>query len=132
MTKIKTLNLKNYQLETLAKILDVPLHSEKARARNRFYKILKSKIDDREKARIEILERLGKLNKEKNNYEIKNVKKFNEEFEKMQNEVCIIDLLPSVKADLPFIKEILEKTKVEMNITQTEIYEEILAEIEKC
>jgi hypothetical protein len=90
------------------------------------------KASDKEKGRIELLEKYGKLNKEAKRYDIKDMQKFNEEFTKLQQEVCIIDLLPSVKADMPMIKDILNKTKVEMNITETEIYEEIMTEIEKC
>ena len=131
-TKIEALNFKNYQLELLSKMLDVPLHSEKARARNRFFKVVQSKASDKEKGRIDLLEKYGKLNKEENRYDIKDLKKFNMEFTKLQQEVCIIDLLPSVKADMPAIKDILKNSKVEMNITETEIYEEIMTEIEKC
>lgn len=130
--ELQALNLKNYQLELLGTILDVPLHSERARARNRFYKIVQTKVGDKEKGRIELLEKYGKLNKEAHKYDIKDVKKFNEEWTKLQQEACIIDVLPSVKADLPIIKDILKNSKVEMNITDTEIYEEIMTEIEKC
>ena len=131
-SEISALNLKNYQLELLSKMLDVPLHSERARTRNRFYKIVLTKADDKEKGRIELLEKYGKLNEKEKKYDITDMKKFNEEWTKLQQEACIIDVLPSIKADLPIIKDILKNSKVEMNITETEIYEEIMTEIEKC
>jgi uncharacterized Fe-S cluster-containing protein len=129
--EIKALTLKNYQLKTILNILDVPLHSERARARNRFYKIISAKENERETERIKIAEKYGKLNKERMVYEFKQPEKFSKEFSKLQNEVSIIDILPSVKADLPIIKEIINNSKIVMNFTETEVYEEIIAEFAK-
>ena len=129
--KIEALSFKNYQLGFMVKMLNVPLHSAKARARNRFYKIIESKLERLEKSRIDMLEKYGKKNEETNTYDLKNPEKFQAEFKKMQEEVCIIDLLPSTKADLLIVKDIFKTTKVEMDVTTTEIYEEIMTEIEK-
>jgi hypothetical protein len=134
-TKIEALNFKNYQLELLSKMLDVPLHSEKARARNRFFKVVQPKIQTKNTEHDALLVKYGKKSdKEKNQFTIKpeSLEKFSAEIKKLNNEPCIIDLLPSVKADMPAIKDILKNSKVEMNITETEIYEEIMTEIEKC
>lgn len=132
-TKAEALTLKNHQLKLLSEIIDIPLHSEKARARNRFGKILFEKIDTIEKERVALCEKYGKYNNDRKAYDIdlKNIEKFNKEYGKLMSEVCIIDLLPSVKADLPVIKDILDKTKRGFNYTEMEVYDELVAEFGK-
>lgn len=133
--KIKTLDIKNGGLDLFIKLLDVPMHSEKARARNRVMKILMEKEQIYQAERQAIIVKYCKKGPDKkpivnnNTYSFERDKagKFSSEVEKLVMEKVLIDVLPSLKADLKLIKDVVASSKLEMNYTETELYEEILA-----
>jgi hypothetical protein len=133
-----TLNLKNYQLNTLTKAIDFSMSFAKSRVKNRFLTILAPKLQAIEKSRLEILNELcdkdkdGKpvMNKEGFQLSDKNRKKWDEEYNKLMMEECIIDVTPSLKADLGTIKDILNTSTVEVSTQQTVILEEVMTSLE--
>jgi len=133
-----TLNLKNYQLQTLTKAIDFSMPFAKSRVKNRFLTILGPKLQMIEKSRLEILNELcdkdkdGKpvMNKEEFKLSDKNRKKWDDEYNKLMMEDCIIDVTSSLKADLGTIKDILNTSTVEVSTQQTVILEEVITSLE--
>lgn len=133
-----TLILKNYQLKTFVEALDYSMPFAKGRVKNRFVSILIPKMQAMEKNRLEILNELcekdkdGKPITENGQYKLteKNQTKWNEEYNKMMMEECIIDVTPSVKSDLGTIKDIINNSTVDLKTEQITILEEIIKSLE--
>ena len=133
-----TLIIKNYHLATFMKVLDYPMAFAKGRVKNRLMSILAQKAQALEKNRIEILNTLcdkdkdGKPVMEKGSFKLsdKNKKKWDEEYQKMMMEDCIIDVTPSIKSDLGPLKDIINTSTVELDTQQTVIVEEIITSLE--
>jgi hypothetical protein len=130
-----TLTFKNYQLSTLIKCLNYNIPFQQGRTRQRFLDFIKTKTDSYATAEKDLFLKYGEKNENQKlivtNGQIKvsnkKVNKFNEEFKMIKEENCIIDILPSIEPDIEPIRNILEKTTVEMNIETTKILSEIIA-----
>lgn len=133
-----TLTIKNYQINTLITALNYTMPFSKGRVRNRFITILSTKAQEVEKNRMEILNGVcekgedGKPIVDKNEYKLTDEarKKFGEEYAKLMNENCIIDVTASLKMDLGPIKDMINNSKSELNIDQTKVVEDVLAAFE--
>lgn len=131
---MKTLNLKNYQLNVIGKALNYPMKFQTGRVKNQFVKLLAEKAELMEKSRIEMLKQLcekdtdGKEIIEANNYKFteKNQKKFNEEYEKLVQEVCSIDILPSLEPVISEVKQMINNSTVELQSYEVNTIEEVL------
>lgn len=135
---METLKLKNYTLETLAKVVDYPMAFQRGRVKNRFMKIVIEKLQAVEKNRIEIIKELAEKDKdgepiiEENAYKLsdENKVKWQKEYQKLMSEDCIIDLVPSLKVDIGEIKSIINNSSVVLDSMQTAIIEEIVTALE--
>jgi hypothetical protein len=129
---MKTLKLKNSQLEILFKILDGDLPFSRSRRRKVFTDILQEKYKAREEARIALLDKFskkgddGKPVMKDNHYDIEDMEGFQKEFLVLYSEDVIIDLPPSVEEVLPVIKELVEKTDIVVKDAEVEMIEDII------
>lgn len=131
---MKTITIKNAHVLSFAKVIDYPMPFQKSRVKNRFLKLLGEKANVMEKSRMEIINTLaekdagGKLVLEGNEYKFsaENRPKFTEEYNKLIEEECIIDILPSSEKDIPEIKSMINISTVELSRMETELVEEIL------
>ncbi len=133
-----TINLKNYQLDTIIKALNYNMPFAKGRVRNRFLIILSQKAQALEKNRLEMLTELsekdaeGKPKIKDNSFELStaNQEKWTIEYAKMMEESCIIDVTPSIKGDLGTLKDIINTSKTELDALQTKVLEEVILAFE--
>lgn len=120
-------------------MLNVPLHSEKARARNRIIEIVGQKFKEYDKDRMDLVTKYGEkdpktgelaMDEDGKNYKIKNHEKFNLDFIKLINADVVFDILPSNREYWRLVKGVIENTKVEMNVQDTANWEDILLVLE--
>lgn len=129
---MKTLKLKNSQLELLLKILDGDLPFSRSRRRKVFTDILMQKLKSREDARMALLKKFAKKDEKgevvfKDNHAvIEDMEEFNTEFMILWNEDVIIDLPPSVEEALPVVKMLVEETDVIVKNHEVEMVEDII------
>ncbi len=129
---MKTLKLKNSQLEILFKILDGDLPFSRSRRRKVFTDILQEKYKAREEARNVLLNKFSKKDDKgkpvivDNKYDIEDMEGFQKEFLVLYSEDVIIDLPPSVEEVLPVIKELVEKTDIVVKDSEVEMIENII------
>ncbi len=133
-----TINLKNYHINSFMKTLNYAMPFARGRVKNRILIILSEKAEALEKSRIEILNGLADKDKEgkpvlvNNQFKIsdKNRVKFEEEYQKMMNEDCIIDVTPSLKADIGSVKDMINTSTVNLDPNETKNMEEVLTALE--
>ena len=131
--------LKNHQLTTLDKVLNYNMPFQKGRIKNSFLMIIGPKMKAINEARIEILESLA--DKDANGKSIlktgedgqssyslsdENLAKFVQEHEKLILEDCVIDNLPSLKVNIPELKQIINNSPIELTPQETITIENIL------
>ena len=118
------LTFKNKQLDFLISILNFPAHGDVLRARNRFLKIVRPKMIEMSNERITYLEEIapkdekGNLKKKMDpmlkqevyDLDSESTEKYKDWFDKYMEEDYIIDILPSNKADIAAVKEMIKKT----------------------
>lgn len=135
--RVDAISLKNAYISILLTWLSVPLHSEKARARNRIVEILAPRFKDFEKERMELIEKYGEKDDKKKlimipgvnggtRYSIKDQVKFNEAFDKIKEVEVVFDILPSNRENWKIARKIIEDTKMEMDVEVTNIWEKVL------
>ena len=129
---MKTLKLKNSQLDILGKILDGDLPFSRSRKRKLFLDILIQKVTIFESARMALIQKFGKKDNEgkliniDNQFTIENISEFNKEFFLLLNEEVIIDILPSLEESLKVIKELVNNTDIKVNNHEVILIEEII------
>ena len=129
---MKTLKLKNSQLDILFKILDGDLPFSRSRRRKVFTDILMEKYKAREGARIALLDKFskkdanGKPVMKGNSYDIEDMKGFETEFLVLYAEDVIIDLPPSVEEALPVVKQLVETTDIVVKDHEVQMVEDII------
>lgn len=136
---VSSITLKNYHIRPLVQILDVPLHGQQARSRNRITSIFTERGRDLEKARLDLIKKFGKKDKEGNteidpitkNYNLENPAEFQKEFQAMMSEDSVFDILPSNRDDFKRIKEVVLDCKIDFDINGTTVYDEICQVFEK-
>lgn len=142
----KILTIKNYHLGTankptvIFKILSGVAPFSQSQAKIRFFRLLKAKLDDLEQARIalckEYCEKDAKGNPvmENNNFkfDIKKQGEFTKKFNELFSQDCVIDILSSMESDLGVIKSLINNSKLEITLSETEELEEIINAITKA
>jgi len=136
---MKTLKLKNMDLNIIGKALNYPMKFQQGRVKNRFIKLLADKAELMEKSRQEMLKELCKKGEDGNPIQDKgqytftpeNQKKFGEEYSKLVNEEVLIDVLPSFEPDLPVVKQMLNNSQVELEAFEVETIERTLEALEE-
>ena len=126
---------KNKELVEVMGWLNVPLHSEQARARNKIVDILNTEFEIFEKERIAICDKYTDRTPEDNkpimqdgHYKIKDEHKetFDKEWKDLQDAPVTFDILPSNREHWRIVRNVIEKTNREMDIDQTAFWEKIL------
>lgn len=142
---VKTLELSNDSLMLLYTLLNVPLHGPQLRARNRFARLVRDRLEFLDDNRVKAAEGYADKDKEgkpkfkidadgkpTEEYELspKNLKKFDEEMTAFRKEKWVIDLLPSIKPDLVLVRPIVLETKIDLGTVDGYVYEEIASAFE--
>lgn len=129
---MKTLKLKNNQLDMLIKILDGDLPFTRSRRRKIFVDILITKIKAREEARLALIKKFGKKDDKgevmlkDNHFEIENMEEFNKEFSVLYTEDVVFDIPPSVEEVLPVIKDLVKNTDIVVKHQEVDMVEDII------
>lgn len=122
--------------------LDIPLHSEKARARNRIVAILKSFYEESEETRMKIVEKFARKEADgtlkiitdvatgSTSYDIEDRKRFDEAWIKAQGIEYTFDIMPSNRDHWKVVRGIFENTKMEFDIEMTDTWEAIINALE--
>jgi hypothetical protein len=110
---MKSLKIKNIDLEALIKATTIDLNFERSRVRNQFVKSLEPAIELKEKSRKEIIDKFCKKDKDGkpilNNgmYEFEDIEKVNAEYNKLMQEEITIDIPSNIEEKLMVIKDII-------------------------
>lgn len=139
----KTLQLHNKYLPAFIKWLnEQELVGRLSRLRTRFIKLTRERLEEVEKGRIEILERVCKKDEEgkpitigsgkTKSYDIalEDVAKFNEEFAKLGEEPFVLDVLAGHKEAIEAVAKIVLATELKISGTDAEWYDEVCSAFE--
>lgn len=132
--KADSFTVTNAMLKTFNLFLNIPLHSEKAVARNKVINIIKEKFEEFETNRLAIIDDHVKrdtkgemvMNEEGTNFIMKNIMAFDDAYSNLCNLPVIFDVLPSNRPSWRIARDIIKSTKVEMDVEQTEHWEKII------
>jgi len=135
--EIKSIELANYQIKDILDRLNVPLHSEKARARNRIVEILGPIANATEKERLALVDKYAEKDENnkpvivmgefgKDHYKLTDDAAFQKEWQEVQAVKNTFDILPSNRMAWIVVREMWEKTTREMDINETILWEEII------
>lgn len=132
--KVSSFQVQNKVLKFMNALIDVPLHSEQAVARNRISKAIQEKFDEFEKDRLDLIEKYAKrddnnekmLDEEGKNYILENIEGFNRDWELLREQHAVFDVLPSNRQYWRTIRDVVKNTKLEMDIELTDMWEELL------
>lgn len=132
------LMLKNYQINFLGSILDVPLHGKESRARGRFINLLQPRAKEIEVERVKLLKEFadkddkGEPIIEGESYKLskEGLEKFQKEYGELLSEDFIIDVLDSNRSDIATVKEIILNSKKEFGIVEGASYEQLCKNFE--
>lgn len=129
------IELKNGQLPVLFKVMNFPLPFKLGRVRSRFLALIKPTIDLNDQSRLEMCGDFSIKDKEGNpmigpdrQYVIdpKRFGKFSEEVKTMMDENFVLDMLPSLKSDLPAVQEIIDQSPIMLDDAETVMLEAAL------
>ena len=131
---MKTLKVKNVDLNIIGKALNYPMKFQQGRVKNRFISLLAEKAQIMEKNRKEILEGLcdkddkGVPVVENGQYKFsaENQAKVGEEYNKLIQEEVLIDILPSLEVDIPTIKQMINNSPVELEAFEVDTVERLI------
>lgn len=137
--KTTSFEVKGYHLKPLKLWLDIPMHREKAIARNKIVKLINEKLNEYEENRLLLVKEYAKkdaegeaiMTEDGENYEMDDLKGFVEAFGVIKNAPVIFDLLPSNRNEWRTIRDIIKKTDIEMDVITTEFWEEVTSAMEK-
>lgn len=134
---VDSFGLKNVDLKHVHYFLDVPLHSEKAVARNRVLALVEEKFEAFQADRMVLVEKYGKRDKDDqlvksedgSRFLLKDEKTFANQYEILEQQEAIFDVLPSNRGYWKTVRDIIRDSKKELDIEQTDFYEEILEKL---
>ena len=134
-----TLLLKNYMVNTLLELLNIPLPANVARARNRFLLLFKSAATEIEAERQALLKKWGDLDAEgklqidqaTGHYKMKDLAAFTKEFEEMTTRTRAIPCIANAYTDFLQIKNVLDTLETRLTVEQTTVYNEIMEAFEE-
>lgn len=133
------LTLKGYHLRFFYELLGVPLHGEQARARNRFVDLFRVKAKEMEAVRLELIQKYGKLDENKKpiwndtlkRFELADPQGFDKEYSEALDKEIYFDYTPATRKDFLSVKQFILSSKKELDIEETEMYEDICSAFEK-
>lgn len=132
---VSTFKIKNKLLRVFNVLIDVPLHSEQAVARNRISKLIEEKFAEFETDRLDLIERYAKkdektgekiLDEEGTNFLLADSKGFDRDWEILRNTPAVFDVLPSNRQYFKTIAKVIQNTDMKMDIELTDLWEELL------
>jgi hypothetical protein len=132
---VSTFEIKNKLLRVFNLLIDVPLHSEQAVARNRISKLIQEKFAEFETDWLELIERYAKkdeksgekiLDEDGKNFLLADSKGFDREWEILRNTPAVFDVLPSNRQYFKTIAKVIQDTDMKMDIELTDLWEELL------
>jgi hypothetical protein len=131
---VEGVSLKYYMLQPIVQFLNIPLHSEKAIARNRIVKLISEKHEELEAVRMDLIKEHAekdadgspKMSEDKSHYIMKDDAAFDAEWQVLKNQEVVFDLLPSNRNYWRVAREIIKYTKEQMTYEKTEIWEAIV------
>ena len=141
--KANTIVLKNDDLATFIAWLNIPLHSEKAIARNRIVELLKKEANNFNSDRLAMLEPFKELDADKKpimvidesdnkeHFKLNDNAGWKATWEALLKKEVIFDVLPSNRTNWRIVRDIIANTKNEMDIETTEWYEGVLTALSK-
>lgn len=132
--KVSSFQLKNKMLKFFNHLIDVPLHSEQAVARNRISKLVKEKFDEFEADRLDLIEKYAKrddkkekmLDEKGENFLLEDQEAFERDWEILRSQEAVFDVLPSNRQYWRTIRDVVKNTKLEMDIELTDMWEDLL------
>lgn len=133
--KKDSFSIKKNMLKFFILLLSAPLHSEKARARNKVLKVVEEEFNNFDAERIELIKQYGKKDadgelvrdEEKKTYILEDSKGFDTAFKLLENEEVVFDVLPSNREHWKMMIEVIDKTSIEMDPEATDTWEEIIS-----
>ena len=135
------MKINNTNVQYLYNWLNLPLHGDQARARNKFAKIIEKQYKDSLDGRTEILKKYSDKDKktkepiiEKGMYKMSDtvLKKAKEEVTKFLEKVTTYELTKADKVYARIVVKILTDAKIPLDIANGEIYEQVMSELEKA
>lgn len=122
--------LKNYMLNTLVQLLNVPVAGQAARARNRFLQALKGAADELEAKRMELLKKYGDLKDgelqiENGHYKLTDKEAFDKEFADLQEGTLALQCKAEQLIDFQAVHRILNTLETKLTVDQTTVYDAI-------
>jgi DNA-binding transcriptional regulator YhcF (GntR family) len=133
-----SLLLKNYMVNTLLELLNVPVPAAVARARNRFILLFNKVAKEIENERQTLLKKYGELDAQGNlqidtatgHYKMKDVAAFEKEFDEMTSRTLAIPCIAEAKVDFIMVKQVLDQLETRLTVAQTTVYNEIMEAFE--
>lgn len=130
--------LKNYMLNTLIELLNVPVAGQVARARNRFILRLNDQAHNLEERRMKLIKEFGVIDevtkepkiKPSGEYELKDAPAFEAAFKAQSDESYELPCVAEQLVDFQTVHSMLENSTVPLSIAQTTIYDEVLQAFE--
>jgi len=135
INKKMSIKLRYLYINFLFKLLDIPLHGEERRERDKFLNTLSMHSNDLETERKNLIKEYSKKDekgesiiKSDKNYDFtsENLSKFQDEFVKLLDVEFIIDVLDSNRKQLKIIKNLLINTNAPLNFEDSKLLEEIV------
>jgi len=143
-----TLTLKNYHLDGLNKILDVPLSGGEARKRSRFVKCLTERRQENEVNRQEILKKVcskdekgepiievhGEGQEQVKTFKLTDEAKaqFQKEFEEMVREDFVLEINAENLEEFKLAKKLVLECGIEFSGEESKLYDEVCNAFEKA
>ena len=132
---MKSIKIKNKDLDVLVDATSIKLTFERSRARNQFIKVLQPYLELFDKNKSELILSLcekedGKPKMTEDNKFIFKNKKIDIEYPKLLDEEVAIDVTPSLKKVLPEIVSIIKKSDKEWTAAESLSLERIIEAIE--
>lgn len=144
LEKETAVRLKNYHLPKLVEWLNIPLHGQDARVRNRFLKVISPRYNEVDAERVKLLRDLSEKDEKGEPKTIEggrafdltpeNREKFAEQMSEINSEEFVIDVLESNRKDLKAVRQLLLgaiSERFEFDIRETDLLDEICQAFEK-
>lgn len=142
-----SLKFKNYHVNVMAELLNIPLHGYQARKTTQFLKLLTSQAqileEERNKMLLEVCEKDEKgepiltitENGKNKEYTLTDEakKKFQEDYAKFVTEEFVLDILDSTKDAIEVAKKLILESEVDLDTQEKKIvYDEVCLVFETC
>ena len=132
---MKSIKIRNSDLESLVKATSIDLSFERSRARNQFIKAIQPAVELREKSKMEIITKFCKMKDGKPDlnpagmYQFE-TKEVDAEYQKLQDEEVTIDIPTGLEEKLNVIKDIIVTSDAKISPADSVSLERVVEAIE--